>query len=234
MLEPGLQTHLPVALAVLAEVQPLRLALIIGLLILSLSIHEVAHAWVALRCGDTTARDLGRITLNPLPHIDPIMTVLMPIILYMAIGIPFGGAKPVPVNPYRLRHPSRDMALVALAGPLSNVVLAFVFFAIRKPLLEFGGYESIHLLPYVLEVTVVLNLVLAVFNMIPVPPLDGSRIMAWLLPNGIRETYVGFERYGLLIVFGLFYFRVFDTILRSTIDPMYRLVGYVISLGGLW
>lgn len=204
------------------------------MLILSLCIHEVAHGWVALKCGDTTARDLGRLTLNPLPHIDPFMTILLPLILFMTAGFAFGGAKPVPVNPYRLRRPLRDMALVAIAGPLSNVLLAVLFTLLHKLAVDFGGYDSRQLLPQVLDASALFNLVLAVFNMIPVPPLDGSRVLAWLLPKSIRGTYVGLERYGMLIVFGLLMLGAFDTLVFSAILPLDQLVQNLVSLGGAW
>ena len=174
----------------------------IALLVVSLGIHEAAHGWVALKCGDTTARDLGRITLNPLPHIDPFMTILLPAIGYMSGGFIFGGAKPVPVNYYNLRNPPRDMALVAIAGPASNFLLA-VFFAlcVKILVLDTGIWVRNALGARVLGHVIVLNLTLAAFNLLPIPPLDGSRVMTWLLPSGgLRDSYVALERFGLLIV----------------------------------
>jgi Zn-dependent protease len=196
--------------------------LVIGFLILSLAIHEVAHAVVALWCGDTTARDLGRITLNPVPHIDPFMTIVLPaLLLFMSGGrFAFGGAKPVPVNPANLRHPLRDMALVAIAGPLSNIVLALVFMFALHAAARFGGYEPGMLMYDVLLQTVVLNVVLAVFNMLPIPPLDGSRVMAYLLPAGIRDSYVRLESLGMLLVFGFMATGMFSRIFRATVIPI--------------
>ena len=120
------------SLAMFDGLPPIGVAVALALLVISLGIHEAAHAWVALKCGDTTARDLGRITLNPIPHIDPFMTVILPVLLVVSGGFFFGGAKPVPVNFHNLRHPLRDMALVALAGPVSNFFLAAFFFLCEK------------------------------------------------------------------------------------------------------
>jgi Zn-dependent protease len=177
----------------------------IAFLVISLGIHEAAHAWVALRCGDTTARDLGRITLNPLAHIDLFMTIVLPVFLFMTSGMLFGGAKPVPVAYHRLHNPLRDMMFVALAGPISNVLLAIVFMLAFKSIYYFG-IATETMLPQVLEVSVVMNLLLAVFNMFPVPPLDGSRVMAWLLPASLREPYVALERWGMMLVILLIFF----------------------------
>src|SRR5688572_15169051 len=117
------------------------MALVIALLVISLGIHEAAHGWVALHRGDTTARDLGRITLNPIPHIDPFMTIVLPTISFLSTGYIFGGAKPVPVNYYNLRSPLRDMALVALAGPGSNFLLAVFFGLCWKATQHFGIWD---------------------------------------------------------------------------------------------
>jgi Zn-dependent protease len=220
------------------------LILSLVLLVICLGIHEAAHAWVALKCGDPTGRDLGRITLNPIPHIDPFMTIILPGIMLLTTGFIFGGAKPVPVNFHRLRHPWRDMSLVALAGPLSNFCLALIFMAARKFFLKTGFYNDASqspllrqedLLPQVLWSAVSFNVLLAVFNLVPIPPLDGSRVMAWLLPQGVREPYVAMERYGLLIVFGLATFSAgFSNMLHVTMNAMTTLLQRIVSLGGVW
>ena len=193
---------------------PLGAGLVIAFLVISLGIHEAAHGWVAWKRGDPTAKDLGRITLNPLPHIDPIMTILLPLLLLATTGFVFGGARPVPVNAARLKKPLRDMMLVALAGPLSNVCLAIVFLAAYKVFVKYGLYANAadtlvarqsQLLPLVLSATVLFNVLLAVFNMVPIPPLDGSRVMAWLLPAQLRESYVGLERIGMILIFFLIF-----------------------------
>lgn len=214
------------------------------LLVVCLGIHEAAHAWVAWKCGDPTAKDLGRITLNPIPHIDPFMTIILPGIMLLTTGFIFGGAKPVPVNFHRLRHPWRDMSLVALAGPLSNLLLALLFMTAWRFFLKTGLYnnasESVYLraedlLPQVLWSAVSFNILLTVFNLVPIPPLDGSRVMAWLLPSGIREPYVAMERYGLLIVFGLASFSTgFSNMLHGTMDSLTNALQKIVSLGGLW
>ncbi len=207
--------------------------LIIGFLILSLGIHEAAHAWVAYLRGDSTARDMGRMTLNPIAHIDPIMTIALPVILIVSgSGFLFGGAKPVPVNFYNLRKPQRDMMLVAIAGPISNFLLAILFLTIRKVLLTNVGMDRTELAPVVMFNACYVNLILAIFNLIPVPPLDGSRVMAWILPSGMRESYVALERFGLLIVFGLLMLGVLNTVLMATIRPMYDAVDFL--TGGVW
>lgn len=185
---------------------PIETSLVIAFLILSLALHEVAHGWVALKCGDPTARDLGRLSLNPIVHIDIVWTVIVPVMTYISGGILFGGAKPVPVDFRRLRHPLRDMALVAVAGPLTNLVLAALFLVTWKLAVWVGPYEELDLLPRVLTGALAFNAILFVFNLIPIPPLDGSRIMTWLLPPGMREPYAAFERFGMIVIIGLLFF----------------------------
>lgn len=184
----------------------LEIGLVIAFLILSLSVHEAAHAMVADLCGDSTARDLGRLTLNPIPHIDPVMTILLPVITMLAGGVFLGGAKPVPVSYHRLRHPLRDMMLVAIAGPLSNLLLAVLFVIAWKAAVYPGQYPPDALLPKVLLASAQWNVLLAVFNLLPIPPLDGSRVMAWLVPSSVRDGYISLERFGLLLIFGLLWF----------------------------
>lgn len=200
----------------LAGTDPIKLAMILVLLVLSLGAHEAAHAWAALKCGDSTGRDLGRLTLNPIPHIDLWMTILLPSLLLLASQgqFVFGGAKPVPVQFHRLRHPWRDMSLVALAGPFTNLFLALVFLVAREFFRRTGWYNSAEasydlrggdLLLVVLKESARFNVLLFVFNLVPIPPLDGSRVMAWLLPSNLRESYVAIERWGMMIVLALLY-----------------------------
>lgn len=214
------------------------IVLVIALLVVSLGIHEAAHGWVALKRGDTTARDLGRITLNPLPHIDPMLTIVLPTMTYLSLGVFFGGAKPVPVNFHALRHPWRDMALVALAGPASNFLLAAFFLLCRRLVVEESGiWHAFALGDTVLLKAVFFNLLLAAFNLLPIPPLDGSRIMAWLLPNDLRAPYAVLERMGigLLLVFLLMRFVPFVSVLLiQTMEWMYSATSAIVSVGGLW
>ena len=212
--------------------QTIQIALAIAFLILSLGVHEAAHAYVADRCGDGTAREEGRLTLNPMAHIDPFMTIALPLILFMTSGFIFGGARPVPVNPMRLRYPLRDMSFVALAGPISNLILALLFSVALKAMIYWGGMPTSALAPRVMQMAVHFNIILAVFNMIPIPPLDGSRVMAYLLPSHMREPYVSLERFGLLIVVLLVMTGSLGMILGATLGPMIDVVDML--TGGRW
>ena len=177
-------------------------------LIFSVVVHEIAHAWVALRCGDTTARDLGRITLNPVPHIDLFMTIILPLALIMSNSpVVFGGAKPVPVNFRRCFNPRRAYWLVSLAGPLSNLALALcalILFPFAGLLFKANPAIAEHLFKALL-VFGFINLILMTFNLLPIPPLDGSRILTVLLPDKIAWHYAQIERYGFFIIIGLLY-----------------------------
>jgi len=188
------------------ELGPIGIGLVVAFVVISLGIHEAAHAFVAWRCGDPTAKDLGRMTINPIPHIDPMLTVIVPGILAL-LGAPiFGGAKPVPVSYHRLRHPLRDMALVALAGPASNFILAILFAIALKLAMVYGNYGSDTLLILVLTYSLWTNLMLAAFNLLPIPPLDGSRVMTWLLPASLRPGYIAMERFGIFLVILAIYY----------------------------
>lgn len=174
-------------------------------LILSLTVHEWAHAWSAFKLGDDTASRMGRLNLNPLSHIDPIGTVLLPL-----MGIPFGWAKPVPVRPENFRRDVNmrtGMAITAAAGPISNLVLAFVSAAAFGLLLRFKpdflvANEPLKLL---LLVAIQMNVGLAVFNLLPIPPLDGSRIVERIIPPSLREAWDGLTRYSPFILIGILF-----------------------------
>jgi Zn-dependent protease len=212
--------------------------------VISLGIHEAAHAWVAWKCGDSTAKDLGRITLNPVAHIDPVRTILMPTLLYISTGHAFGGAKPVPVNFHRLHHPWRDMSLVAFAGPLSNFLQAIFFLAAWHFFVVTGLYNhaaasesarTTDLLPIVLQTAFAMNVTLAVFNLVPIPPLDGSRILAWVLPTSIRSAYTAIEPWGLFIVFFLLYqSEEFRHALNTVENDIGSALMGLVTLGGRW
>jgi Zn-dependent protease len=195
--------------------------------IFSITSHEAAHAWVADRLGDPTARQLGRVTLNPLPHIDPFMTILLPALLYMSGGVMFGGARPVPVDVRRLRRPARDWALVALAGPGMNLLLGLGFSLLLSALIHTGVFQAADLGVEVLMNAVFVNVLLAVFNMVPVPPLDGSRVVMYGLhrlgARQVLERYVQLERFGILILIGLlFLVPGFWGLLHRVMDPVFH------------
>lgn len=170
--------------------------------ILAITFHEAAHGWVASKLGDDTARRLGRVTFNPIAHVDPFGTVILPALLYFTTGFLFGWAKPVPVAFGRLRNPRRDMVLVALAGPVTNILLAFAsawllrwVHLLPDPLALWAGTS--------LQISVVINLVLAIFNMLPLPPLDGGRVAVGILPRPLAIPLARLERYGLLVLIGV-------------------------------
>lgn len=171
-------------------------------LLLAITLHEVAHGWVALHLGDTTAKALGRLSLNPLRHVDPIGTVLVPGVLAVLGGFIFGWAKPVPVNISRLRQPKRDMALVALAGPGSNLLMALGWGLIT--LIGHGLQNSVPWLGQPLLLMgfygIDVNVMLGVLNLVPIPPLDGSRVLAGVLPNRFGLAMARIEPYGLIVL----------------------------------
>ncbi len=201
-------------------------------MILSLGLHEFAHAWVAWKCGDSTAKDLGRLTLNPIAHIDLFMTIILPLALFLTTGFVFGGAKPVPVMTSRLRNPVRDMMLVAIAGPLMNLFLAVLFLLVWKILITNGIYQGKDTLPKILTLSMQLNLLLAAFNMIPIPPLDGSRVLAFFLPASLRGTFHQLERFGLLILIVLMSLGALRPIIWRILTPLQNFINW--GTGGNW
>ena len=172
---------------------------VILILMPSIIVHEVSHGFVADRLGDDTARRAGRLTLNPVPHIDPFGSVLLPAMLALAGGPLFGWAKPVPVNAGRFTNPTGHMAITALAGPFSNLLVAALLGRLVFPSLDGVPREIVFWF-------IALNLSLAVFNMLPIPPLDGSRLLPLVLPERGRQIYRQFEQFGFLVLFALLFF----------------------------
>ncbi len=175
------------------------LLIVFVVIIISMTLHEAMHAYASFWLGDYTAKLQGRLTLNPIKHIDPFLTILLPLALALSGAPVFGGAKPVPINPFALRYGDWGMALVALAGPLTNFVLAFVFFG----LWVLTGVSGQSLFGQIFGITISVNLGFFVFNMIPIPPLDGSRVMYALAPDFIQRGMEAMERYGIIVVFAI-------------------------------
>ena len=172
-------------------------------ILLAITLHEIAHGWAALRLGDNTAHAQGRLSLNPLRHVDPVGTILVPALLYMLGGVILGWARPVPVNFRQLRQPRRDMALVAAAGPAANLLMALGWAVMMglAVLTWAAGWQWLGMpLLLMANVGVLVNVVLAILNLLPVPPLDGSRILASLLPPQGALALARLEPYGLLIL----------------------------------
>jgi len=203
-------------------------------LVFAIVLHEVAHGWVADKLGDHTARDMGRLTLNPIPHIDLFGTIIMPILLFVITSgrFVFGSAKPVPINPYNFKNPKKDMALSSLAGPAANLVMALVFtFLLRIVIAGLEGkvpqfYWDWLIIPlsYMLVYGIIINVVLAVLNLIPIPPLDGSRVVYWLLPDKQAASYYRLEPYGMFIILALFAFGFLGRIMTPIVSFLLTLL----------
>jgi Zn-dependent protease len=196
-------------------------------LLFAIALHEVAHGWMARYFGDRTAELLGRLSLNPLRHIDPIGTVLVPGFLLATSGMLFGWAKAVPVAPQALRRPRLALPLVALAGPLANVVMAALWCAVLAGIVRVNGNETlIRWIASMAQAGIVINVILALFNLLPIPGLDGGRVVVGLLPSRWSGPLAKLEPYGLLLVVALSVLGL----LAWLFEPAMRAVGSVITL----
>lgn len=196
----------------------LTIIIVFGIVLVSMILHELAHGLVAFCLGDTTAKEEGRLTLNPLAHLDPFTSLLLPMLLFMIGGPVFGGAKPVPVNTRNIKFGAWGMALVAVAGPLTNFLLALVGFEIgyHAGYLNGDGVNNLIVVNFVM-----INLGFCVFNLLPIPPLDGSRILYALAPDRIRELMTMAEqKFGILTVFLLV--MVFGTALSTVMGTVIK------------
>jgi Zn-dependent protease len=196
------------------------LLLSFSLLIIAMTIHEFSHGLIAYRLGDSTAKYSGRLTLNPLAHIDPFGTIILPLFLFLSTGFAIGWAKPVPINYWALRNPKRDIIWVGLSGPLANIIFAFLLGILWRiiPLAQFPAL--------VFQKLIYINLLLGVFNLIPIPPLDGSRIAMGLLPPDLAARYSRIEPYGFIIVAALAWMGLFDIV----IWPMVKFISLILAI----
>ncbi len=205
----------------------LEILSVVIILFFAVVVHEFAHGWVAYKLGDPTAKLAGRLTLNPIMHIDPVGTIFLPgvLIALRLLGLNtflFGWAKPIPVNFTRLNNPRRDMMLVGMAGPAVNVILALVVSRLSSLPISSDVYK-------IVEAAVFINLLLATFNMIPIPPLDGSRLVMGLLPRQLAAPYSHLERYGILIVMVFIYMGALDAVVLPIVEWEGRLLGVPFS-----
>lgn len=199
----------------------------IGVLIFAVIVHEVSHGYVAYKLGDPTAKYSGRLTLNPLPHIDPFMSILLPGLM-IATGMPFiiGGAKPVPVNPSYFANHKRDVMLVSAAGPFSNILLAIISILLLKIAVMFDFLKTPGLF-LLLQYSIIINIVLAVFNLIPIPPLDGSKILMGFLPDEAAYNYSKLEPYGIFIILILLGLGILQIFLMPIFMVLEKLIKFI-------
>lgn len=183
------------------DINFLQIAIVLVVILLSMTLHEAMHAFVSYWLGDDTAKREGRLTLNPLKHIDPFLTIILPILLFLIPGAPiFGGAKPVPFRPDRVKWDEWGAALVAIGGPLTNLALAFIGFGVWALL---GTPAATDSAGFILSTFINVNLGFFLFNIIPIPPLDGSRVLYALAPEFVRSGMEFIERYGIILVFAI-------------------------------
>ena len=195
--------------------------------IFAITVHETAHGWIASVLGDHSAKMMGRLTLNPIKHIDLVGTIIVPAFLYFTSGFIFGWAKPVPVNFNALRSPRRDMLWVAVAGPASNFIMALLWLGVVFIAIDTGS----QFLADMSQVGIQINLLLAVLNLLPIPPLDGGRVMSSLLPPKLSYQYDQLEPYGLFILLGLLFLGIFQTLILPIVKFIqlwaFNLVGLI-------
>ena len=180
----------------------------------AITVHEAAHGWIASLLGDHSARMMGRVTLNPIKHVDLVGTIIVPAFLYFTAGFIFGWAKPVPVNFRALRSPKKDMLWVAIAGPMSNFIMATLWLIVVFVAINTGS----QFLADMAQVGIQINLLLAVLNLLPLPPLDGGRVVSSLLPSKFAYQYDQLEPYGLFILLGLLFLGVFQTVILPIVE----------------
>ena len=211
----------------------LTIAIQLLVILLALSVHESAHGWMAERFGDPTARMQGRITLNPIAHIDPIGTVVFPLMLALMGAPVFGWAKPVMVNPHNLRNPRKDEIYIAAAGPISNIIKAIGGLVVFIILYQTGIVGSIYVTSRSAEAITILllnliliNIFLAIFNLLPIPPLDGSRILEGILEGEALRTFKKIEPYGFIILIAVIYLGIFDIVARPIINMVMKILFY--------
>ena len=192
--------------------------------LLCITLHELSHGYVAFRLGDTTAKDAGRLTLNPIKHID-VMGLLMMVVFR------FGWAKPVPVNMYRFKNPKKGMAVTALAGPVSNFLLALVLLVGARIMVDHAAYSALNqgILDFLVS-TAVLSIGLGLFNLVPIPPLDGAKVLFSLLPDRMYDTMLRYERIGMFVLWGLVLLDVGSGALNSAIAWVFRIFCRIVGL----
>lgn len=214
----------------LTKIQYIAVAIIPVLF--AITVHEVAHGWVANKFGDPTARMLGRLSLNPIKHIDPIGTIVVPGLMLLLGGFLFGWAKPVPVDPRNFKNPKTDMIWVAIAGPLSNLIMAFLWAIILKLCVSALAAEHALSIPlrYMAQIGIQINIVLLVLNLIPIPPLDGSKVLMGLLPGRMAYKLSLIEPYGFFILLALIYFGVFSAILNPVLNIFVSFISAVLAI----